>query len=381
MSQSSPILIFQDHLSAGGAARAANRWADVLRKAERHVTQVTGDQSFGATRLLTGKPSRGWGRLVEVFTGKGGRKERVQAGLEDMLEGERLKEIWFHNIAGGGKWGWSEQMVSVARQYAPVVWTLHDMWALGDGREGYFEETNLRMGIKASRIQKICMADGRYPIAVTAPSKWLANLTTKIAGQKCWHLSNPIDLQIYSPGDQAAARRRFGLPEKGMVILAGADSIQDPRKGLDLLLEAWGQGRKDAVLALFGRNGQRREGIVNLGSIGTDDAMADAYRAADLYVHPARQENAPCTIQEALACGTPVMAFKVGGIPEMISSGKTGFLAEKISSDSLSQELGKCLRQPENLLKMRLGCREKAEKEWNPLRLSNMIREILAGVH
>jgi glycosyltransferase involved in cell wall biosynthesis len=76
-----------------------------------------------------------------------------------------------------------------------------------------------------------------------------------------------------------------------------------------------------------------------------------------------------------------VLAFKVGGIPEMISSGKTGFLAERISSDSLSQELGECLRQPENLLRMRLDCREKAEKEWNPLRLSNMIREIIAGVH
>ena len=140
MSQSPSILIFQDHLSTGGAARAANRWADVLRKKERHVVQVAGDQSFGATRLLTGKPSRGWGRLVEAFTGKGRRKERVQAGIKAIIQGQQLKAIWFHNIAGGGKWGWSEQMLSLARQYAPVVWTLHDMWALGDSSESYWAE-------------------------------------------------------------------------------------------------------------------------------------------------------------------------------------------------------------------------------------------------
>ena len=381
MIQSSPILIFQDHLSAGGAARAANRWADVLRKAERPVTQVAGDQSFGAARLLTGKPSRGWGRLVEAFTGKGGRKDRVQAGLKDMLEGQRLKGVWFHNIAGGGKWGWSEQMVSLARQYAPVVWTLHDMWALGEGREGYFEETNLRMGIKASRIQEICMADGRYPIAVTAPSKWLANLATKISGQKCWHLSNPIDFRIYSPGEQGAARRRFGLQEKGMVILAGADSIEDPRKGLDLLLEAWGQGRKDAVLALFGRNGQRREGIVNLGSIDTDDAMADAYRAADLYVHPARQENAPCTIQESFASGTPVLAFPVGGIPEMIQAGENGFLASEVTAKSLHESLEQILENFTSLRGMREKCRKSAEGLWDQGKLLREFEEIVAEIN
>jgi glycosyltransferase involved in cell wall biosynthesis len=166
-----------------------------------------------------------------------------------------------------------------------------------------------------------------------------------------------------------------------LVVLAGADSLKDKRKGMDLLFEAWsGFPKRQADLALFGRNGETKKGEIYLGPIESDAQMADAYRAADLYVHPARMENAPCTIQEALACGTPVMAFKVGGIPEMISSGKTGFFAEKISSDSLSQELRKCLRQPENLLQMRLDCREKAEKDWNPVRLSKMLGEILAGV-
>ena len=197
-----------------------------------------------------------------------------------------------------------------------------------------------------------------------------------ITEQKCWHLPNPIDFQVYSLGNQAAARRRFGLPDKGVLILAGADSLKDKRKGFDLLLEAWSHGRKGATLALFGRNGQEREGIVNLGSIDTDEAMADAYRAADLYVHPARQENAPCTVQESLACGTPVLAFPVGGIPEMVVPSKTGFLAAKLSQESLAEALASALADTEQLREMRERCRKYAEEIWNPEKLMRQFAEL-----
>ena len=77
---------------------------------------------------------------------------------------------------------------------------------------------------------------GKYPVRLTAPSQWLADLTCKMTGLECVHLPNPMDLDIFSPGDQGEARRRLGLPEKGLVVLAGADSLQDPRKGFDLLM-------------------------------------------------------------------------------------------------------------------------------------------------
>jgi glycosyltransferase involved in cell wall biosynthesis len=68
------------------------------------------------------------------------------------------------------------------------------------------------------------------------------------------------------------------------------------------------------------------------------------------------------------------------GKNEMISLGRTGFFVEKVNGNSLSQELGKCLSQPENLNRMRLDCREKAEEDWNPIRLSKMLRKILEEV-
>jgi glycosyltransferase involved in cell wall biosynthesis len=375
------IAILQDHLNAGGAAKAAGRWAKLLGKQDVAAQQITGDEKPLKGSLLTGKPARGWERVLECFRNQSSsRRLEVNRQLTSILSKEKSDLVWFHNIAGGGKWGWSEEMISIVRQRSPVIWTLHDMWALGDGEESYFNETSVRGVIKGPRVQKLYMGLGKYPIVLTAPSKWLADLTTEMTEQKCWHLPNPMDFQVYSPRDQAVARRRFGLPKEGVVILAGADSLKDERKGFDLLLEAWGQGRKGATLALFGRNGQEREGIVNLGSIDTDEAMADAYRAADLYVHPARQENAPCTIQESLACGTPVLAFAVGGIPEMVVPSKTGFLAARRSPESLAETLASALANPEQLREMRERCRQHAEEIWNPVKLMRQFADLARGL-
>jgi glycosyltransferase involved in cell wall biosynthesis len=229
-------------------------------------------------------------------------------------------------------------MVLIARQYAPVLWTLHDMWALGEGSESYWQEDSVVEGgrgqevkeerLEGSRVQRVYGESAKYPVTITAPSQWLADQSKKITGQECDFLPNPIDLKIFSPGDRVAVRRRWGLPEEGLVILAGADSLADPRKGFDLLRKAWGSaGRHGVTLALFGRHGESRPGERYLGNLTSDEEMVAAYQAADLYVHPARMENAPCTIQESLACGTPVLAFAVGGIPEMIESGENGYLA------------------------------------------------------
>ena len=100
---------FQDHIRSGGAARAAGRWAGLLRERGENVVQVAGDESPKGGHLLTGKPARGLGRVAEWFTGKGGRKATVEAKLHSLLQTIRPERIWFHNIAGGGKWGWSEE--------------------------------------------------------------------------------------------------------------------------------------------------------------------------------------------------------------------------------------------------------------------------------
>jgi glycosyltransferase involved in cell wall biosynthesis len=380
--------MIQDHRFLGGAARAANRWSDFLEIEGFTIQRMAGDQAIGKGRVLTGKPPRGWARLYEHFTGRrSARKTKVDQYLENLLQKERTDLIWFHNIAGGGKWGWSEDMISIARQHAPVMWTLHDMWALGNDEQSYWEVDSVvdgergqgakAGGFQGSRLQSVCGEGGKYRVTLTAPSKWLAELTRQITGCSCTFLPNPINLKSFSLGDRTAARRKLGLPEKGLVVLAGADSLKDRRKGFDLLLEAWERlCPRDAILALFGRHGKKKKGQVYLGSLTSDRQMVTAYRAADLYVHPARQENAPCTIQESLACGTPVLAFGVGGIPEMVVPGNTGFLAGEVSACSMSEELGRLLANSEKLERMRSDCRRFAEDKWDPKKLKGRFKEI-----
>jgi glycosyltransferase involved in cell wall biosynthesis len=77
-------------------------------------------------------------------------------------------------------------------------------------------------------------------------------------------------------------------------------------------------------------------------------------------------ENAPCTIQESLACGTPVAAFAVGGIPEMVVPEKTGFLAGRVGAESLEKKLTHALADPARLQQIRRECRTAAEQVWDP---------------
>lgn len=369
--------LLQDHLARGGAARAATRWLDLQHSNGSRIRKVVGDVNPEGGHHLTGKPPRGWRRVVECFTGqKKERKKKVGQRLGELLAKESPDFVWFHNIAGGGKWGWSEEMISLARESSPVIWTLHDMWALGD-REPYWAESEKAERYESSPVRRIVNLKAEHRFVLTAPSQWLANLASKLTGSKCHFLPNPINLSIYSPGDRQQARGRLGIKSSGLVVLAGADSLKDKRKGMDLLFEAWSEIPKEqATLALFGRNGETSEGKIYLGSIESDTQMADAYRAADLYVHPARQENAPCTVQESLACGTPVLAFPVGGIPEMVVPSKTGFLAAKLSPESLAEALASALADPEQLREMRERCRKYAEEIWNPEKLMRQFAEL-----
>ena len=367
----------------------------LLKQQGWEARQVAGDEMPALGHRLTGKPPRGWGRVRELFGDRGRkRKALVERGLAEILKTEKPEVAWFHNVAGGGKWGWGMEMLTAARQTCPVLWTLHDMWALGSGEESYWEVEEKKVGSgkgqgadsgrreveagrkaeglkglgveagKRSRLERVCEEQGKYPVILTAPSKWLADLTTQITGQKCIHLPNPIDPALFSPGDQREARRRLGLPERGLVVLAGADSLRDPRKGFDLLVEAWNRIRpKDATLALFGRHGEGTPGHAYLGNLNSDEQMVAAYRAADLYVHPARMENAPCTIQESLACGTPVVAFRVGGIPEMVNDGRTGLLCASVSADALAGTLRATLSDAGRLEEMRKACRKQPANE------------------
>jgi glycosyltransferase involved in cell wall biosynthesis len=176
---------------------------------------------------------------------------------------------------------------------------------------------------------------------VAAPSRWLADRVPRSilasAATAVDVVPNGVDTELFTPGERAAVRRATGLPDDADIVLFAANSTRsNPFKDfatLERVLERLG-GRSDRqrplILISVGEEGAtRRVGSAELrmvAHVGAPAALVPWYQAADVYLHPALADTFPTTILEALACGVPVVASSVGGIPEQVESGRTGEL-------------------------------------------------------
>lgn len=236
----------------------------------------------------------------------------------------------------------------------PSVWTLHDMWALtghcangfdcqrwlsGCGRCPYprtdppvrRDATHWEWHLKR-RVYRNCH------VVVTAPSQWLANSIRKsiLGMQPVHHIPNAVDTNLYTPGNRQSLRAKLGWPLDATVLLFASDTLANPFKHFGLLLRALSElstrQKESMVLAMLGEDnwrGESLEGIrlLRLGYHDDDKTKALFYAASDLFVHPTRADNQPRVLLEAMACGCPSVASNVGGVPELIRHGETGYLA------------------------------------------------------
>jgi glycosyltransferase involved in cell wall biosynthesis len=239
----------------------------------------------------------------------------------------------------------------------PIVWTLHDMWAFTGGCH-YAGECDhfinhcgncwmLRdAGDKDISfdgwMRKNNMLSAAKNITFITCSHWLADVAKTSSLLKEFRIEaipNPIDIEIYSPKDVLAIRAKWGIDPKARVILFGAANILDRRKGITYLVDALNDLKnnyretEDIEIMIFGKN---KSFDVNslpfkvhaLDIITSQSDLAELYSLADVFVSPAIEDNLPNTIMEALACGTPVVAFNTGGIPDMVEHKENGYLAE-----------------------------------------------------
>lgn len=102
----------------------------------------------------------------------------------------------------------------------------------------------------------------------------------------------------------------------------------------------------------------------HLGSISSNTLLSVFYSLADVFVIPSRQDNLPNTVLESMACGTPVVGFDVGGIPDMVRPGETGWLAEPESVHSLQEAIEAALSDNERRNQMGQTCRAVVEAEY-----------------
>jgi glycosyltransferase involved in cell wall biosynthesis len=108
-----------------------------------------------------------------------------------------------------------------------------------------------------------------------------------------------------------------------------------------------------------------------------DDLILRAlYSAADVMVVPSRQEAFGQTASEAHACGTPVVAFNTGGLPDIVDDRVSGALAEPFEPASLAAAIRWVLDDPQRRRALGAAARQRAERLWNPARVAGLYAEV-----
>ena len=387
------VLFLQDHATLGGAAQAASRYAEVLRKLGNEVTQAVGDEKAGGKFLrLNGKPGRGLARLLSYFYPKAMRQEkrtiRVAEQWKALLEKVRPDLVWAHNLHGGEKWGWQPDLLMAALAKVPVIWTLHDMWALGDG-PAYFNEADLPEKSRRSFLRRILQTPGAQGrLQLTAPSEWLCGLAQRAVSTNCRRFEYVLDPSVMNPANRDASRDALGLISSDFLLMTVAENLSDPRKGLELLRSTWSRLKKTPGfsrirLGCIGRNipdeFKTDPQVLCLGQVTNPEVLSGWLAAADLYVHPASQDNFPLTVQESQACGTPAIVFERGGLAETVEHGRTGWVLKDRSVEGLLAKLVEVIQSPGILASMRVLARDKTMQKQNLQVFSSSWKALLSS--
>jgi len=391
---------------SGGAARIAwnlhhaylrrelQSWMAVGQKEtnDPNVLQIPNDQArslwtralLGASNLLQPLERRVPGTVLfrKLMRGTADpiRYLDIYRGLEDFrfpgtwripdLTPQKPDIIHCHNLHGGY---FDLRALPGLSHQVPTVLTLHDAWLLSGHCAHSFDCERWRTGCGQCpdltiypsirrdateynwRRKRDIYAKCRLYVAT--PSKWLIQkveqsiLAPAVIESRV--VPNGVDLSIFHPADRQAVRAALGLPQEAKMLLFTANGI---RRNI------WKDYRtmRTAVATVAERLHDQSLVFLALGEDAPSEQIGQAeihfipyqkdqsvvaryYQAADLYIHAARADTFPNTVLEALACGTLVVATAVGGIPEQIDDGVTGFLTPPGDAEAMATRVQQLL--------------------------------------
>lgn len=261
----------------------------------------------------------------------------------------------------------------------PTVLTLHDAWLLSGhcahslGCEkwrtgcGHCPDLSISPGIRrdasAANWGRKKEIFARCRLYVAAPSQWLMHKVENsilLPGiQESRVIPNGVDLKVFCPGNKVESRARLGLPQESRILLFAALGVRrnywkdfatlraavqriaemQPSVAAPLLFIALGESAPDEHVG--------SACIRFVPFVESPSTLADYYRAADLYLHAVRAESFGLVLAEAQACGCPVVATRVGAIPEVVEDGVTGILVPEADAAQMSSDVCHLLKEPQ----------------------------------
>lgn len=290
-------------------------------------------------------------------------------------------------------------------QQGPVVLTLHDAWLLSGHCAHSFECERWKTGCghcpdltiypairkdaTAYNWQRKSEIYAKSRLYVATPSQWLMQkveqsmLTSAIMETRV--IPNGVDLSVFRPADRQTLRTALGIPQNARVLLFAANGIrgniwkdyQTMRAAVALIAERLSE-QNVLFIALGEKAPMERIGQAKICFVPYQkdpEGVARYYQAADVYVHAARADTFPNTILEALACGTPVVATAVGGIPEQIEDGVSGFLTPPGDAEAIAARVVGLLADEETRRRLAHQAAEFAEHRFD---LNRQVDDYLA---
>lgn len=254
----------------------------------------------------------------------------------------------------------------ISRIKKPLVWSLYDMWVFSGAAHYGNSRESLRRTQSFTRMNR-SSGDGRIdleritwnrkvkywtkPIHLVPASTWLASESRASALAGSWPTSaiaHVVDTDQFAPMNQLEARLLLSLPtDVPLILFLSSAGIQDERKGWDLLEQGFSsihQNYPSAEIVVAGpaeSNYTHASGIKIswLGEVRGNHRLRALYAAADVVVVPSREDNMPLTAMEAQSVGMPVVAFDIGGLPDIVNDGLSGRLVRAFDVHELASAI------------------------------------------
>ncbi len=280
--------------------------------------------------------------------------------------------------------------ISAIRELCPVVWTLHDFWALTGhcafpfGCDGRWESgcrkcerlenyPRLRRDVCGDLYQQKEKALSGIGIQYVVPSEWMESQVRKsyLREESCQVICNSLDTQIWRSLDKGKLREKYGIRTDKLILAFVAADMKIPWKGMKLLASVLEKlDERNYLLLVAGSCTEELKALTqrfelhDFGYIHDQEKMNEFYSLADLMVNPSAYETFGLVNIEAMACGTPVLAFDVCAMSEVIDE-SVGWCVPEVSAEALGGRIEYLECHREELLAKAAACHDYVKEKYD----------------